>query len=191
MNSKKLNKVDKPEHISTICEVDIAPLLVLIDKLPTHYWDQQNLLKRNEYPVFHSTEHIVMRFVGANDDPRDFTTNLSWGLFSATLLPIMAKVSNCLKITAPNYPKVMFARLRANSNIEQHIDHGSSHPRVHKIHVPLVSHQNIEFLISDSKFYLEPGKAYEVNNLKPHGVVNPTPIDRIHLIFEVFDTPSI
>jgi len=82
----------------------------------------------------------------------------------------------------------MFARVKARSKIDEHIDRGSSHKLVHKIHVPLISAPDIEIIVDKQSFYLEPGQAYEVNNLQRHGVSNPTNIDRTHFIFEVFDS---
>ena len=177
----------KPKTVALLGEVDIAPALDLLEKLPASYWRTQNQSKQNNYPVFHSTDHIVMRFVDSNEDPRSFTTHLSWNLFGAVLLPVMSAVSAYLDITNPVYPKAMLARLKAQSVIDPHIDHGSSHALVHKIHVPLVSHADVEFLVGGTSSCLRPGYAYEVNNLIEHGASNATSNDRIHFVFEVFD----
>lgn len=182
-----LSKVLKPQTVSLLASVDIGPLYALVSKLPESYWRRQNEVKENEYSVFHSTDHIVMRFVEPNDDPREFKAHLSWKLCESVVMPIMAEISNVLGIANPVYPKAMFARLNAHSEIDLHIDHGSSHALVHKIHVPLISHAEIQFKINDEVFFLQPKHAYEVNNLKPHGVSNPTDIDRVHFIFEVFE----
>jgi len=173
--------------VDFLCNVDIAPVLGAINKTPETYWRRQDQSKQNAYPVFHSTEHIVMRFVDSNDDPREFKSFTSWRLYCSVILPIMDQVSSYLKITNPVYPKAMFARLKARSRIDEHIDHGSSHKQVHKIHVPLTSLPDIHFKVNNETFYLQPGCAYEVNNLVKHGVDNPTDSDRIHFIFEVFD----
>lgn len=179
--------VQKPNDIDLLCKVDVSATLDLLDKFPDRYWEMENARKENDYPVFHSTEHLILRFIEGAKDPSRFYENPAWALFAPTILPLMDQISYGMGIAQPIYPKAMFAKLKKNSRIDPHIDHGHSHRYVHKIHVPLISHPDICFLIKDEVFFLEPGWAYEVNNLVPHGVENPTSADRLHFIFEVYD----
>jgi len=185
-----LKNVTKPASIQWLAEVDTSELTHNVCKLTNAFWQRANSTKQNKYPVFHSTEHIVLRFVDANQDPREFQTHASWHLFASYCLPLMAQVANCLKIQNPIYPKAMFARLKARSIIEQHIDHGSSHKQAHKVHIPLITNEDTTFTIAKESFSLLAGNAYEVNNLTWHGVNNNSDQDRVHFIFEVFDNPT-
>jgi len=186
--TQTLKTVLKPASVKKLCEVDITSALQVLNKLPNSYWLRQDRAKQNDYPVFHSTQHIIMRFTEPNGSPRRHNSYLSWKLFSPAVLPLMNQVSNRLDIKNPVYSKAMLARLKPHSVIEPHIDRGSSYEFVHKIHIPLISQPDVEFIVEDKVFFLQPGYAYEVNNLKKHGVSNPTNINRVHFIFEVFDS---
>lgn len=178
--------VTKPNCVQVLGTINIEPLLSIINRFPEHFWERENATKDNDYPVFHSTKHIVLRFIEHQKDPRFYYSKPSWQALACNLLPLMNEVSDRLGIKAPEYPKAMFARLQAGGRIDPHIDHGISHKHVHKIHIPLISHPDVVFFTAGNTYYLEPGKAYEVNNLKEHGVDNPSDIDRVHFIFEVF-----
>ncbi|MCA9792618.1 MAG: aspartyl/asparaginyl beta-hydroxylase domain-containing protein [Candidatus Eremiobacteraeota bacterium] len=50
--------------------------------------------------------------------------------------------------------------------------------------MPLITHPAVSFEVDGEGFHLERGRAYEINNLLAHGVKNPGPGDRVHLIFD-------
>ena len=82
---------------------------------------------------------------------------------------------------------MMLARLAKGGVIEKHVDGAGSNLLTHKIHVPLVTNEKVWFEVGSTVFHLEPGLAYELNNIRPHGVRNDGDHDRIHLIFEIMD----
>ncbi|HFD12775.1 MAG TPA: aspartyl beta-hydroxylase [Crenotrichaceae bacterium] len=182
-----LQPVHKPATIKNLGSVNIEPLLLLLQKLPDSYWNNENRFKENKFQVFHSTQHIVFRFIENFMDPRVFYSEPSWKLFQHSLLPVMNEVAARYDYAHPQFPKAMLARLNAGANIDQHKDNGNSNHYVHKIHVPLLSTPKVKFLEGKQTFFLKPGNAYEVNNLIAHGVVNDSEQDRIHFIFELFN----
>ncbi len=52
---------------------------------------------------------------------------------------------------------------------------------------PLITHPDVEFWEEDDAYHLRRGHAYEVNNKVLHGGCNPSPIDRVHLIFDYYE----
>lgn len=182
-----LSRVTKPDTIRELGAVDTAALKTRLTRVPESVWQQENTNKENNYSCFHSTEHLVLRFIPGLRDPRVFYSNPLWFLFQDSLLPIFESVSRELAIAEPVFPKAMFARLFAGKYISQHTDSGVSDFHTHKVHVPLQTDPDVHFHIGRSAFFLEPGKAYVVNNQVPHSVRNKSDRDRIHLIFEVFD----
>jgi hypothetical protein len=100
----------------------------------------------------------------------------------------MEKAITPYALQKPVYPKVMLARLAAGAVIDRHADGGGSNLFTHKIHVPIQTSEQALMFIGDKSFHLKEGRAYEVNNLAPHAVKNSGVIDRIHLIFEVFES---
>jgi hypothetical protein len=80
----------------------------------------------------------------------------------------------------------MFAKLYAGCGIALHVDQNPSADIPHKIHIPLVTSPDIEFYEAKSTYHLGEGFAYEVNNKIPHGGMNKSSVDRIHLVFDYY-----
>lgn len=53
-------------------------------------------------------------------------------------------------------------------------------------HIPLITSENIILGFDDEAFHLEQGHLYTMDVTKRHYVVNPTQVDRIHLLFAHF-----
>lgn len=185
-----MRTVKKPEDIKDLGLIDTSPLFKLLSEMPEKVWSIEDKHKENTFSVFHSTQHIVFRFIENFADPRQFYTEPSWRMWSAFIQPTIDEIANRYHYTNPVFPKVMLAKLRAGCSIDKHTDKGQSNQYVHKIHVPIVTHPNVRFFEKDRSFFLEKGHAYEVNNLIPHGVINNSEIDRVHLIFEMFNLDS-
>ncbi len=179
--------VKKPENILKLGKADISEIRKLIPRLSEKVWNLENSQKENKFKCFHHTQHIVFRFIEGNRNHRNFYSNPIWDVWQNQLLPIMDSVITKYNYENPVYPKVMLARLAANSVIDSHSDGAGSHPHTHKIHIPIQTNEKAHFFIRDEAFHLKKGIAYEVNNLVPHAVENHGSTDRIHLIFEVFN----
>ncbi len=179
--------VQKPKTVLELGDVDISRLKARVQMLSEAVWQQEDELKENRFDCFHSTDHIVFRFTPGNVDASYFYETQAWAMWKPILLPIMDAVSAYYGYSNRVYCKAMFARLRAGQVIDRHVDGAGSNVHCHKIHVPLQTNPKAVFYAGDEGFYLEEGKAYEVNNVRMHGVENHGDEDRIHFIFEVFD----
>lgn len=80
---------------------------------------------------------------------------------------------------------VVYPRMPAQTNIGQHIDRGYYLKTVHRLHIPIVTNPDVYFLIGDTKFHMEEGRVYEINNQQRHGVSNSGDTQRIHLIVDI------
>lgn len=56
---------------------------------------------------------------------------------------------------------------------------------IYRLHIPIVTGEDVIFNIDDKKYHLEPGNLYYTNVSKKHGVINNGPIDRVHLVIDV------
>lgn len=182
-----ITKVSKPDYIKNLGKVDIHALHELVDGIPDKMWSVEDGYKENRFAVFHSTQHIVLRFIENFKDPRKYYSQPAWKMWSNVISPVMHDIALRYDYSMAVFPKVMLAKLMAGQEIDKHIDKGRSNHYVHKIHVPLVTHPDVQFFEKEKSFYLESGYAYEVNNLIPHGVINDSDLDRVHLIFEMFN----
>lgn len=179
--------VKKPDTIIRLCEVDIEPLVARMKMLSEKVWDAENARKENNFECFHNTRHIIFRFIHANADPLNFYSTPAWPVWRPLVQPLIDKAVATYGFAKPEFPKAMLARLEAGNVIDRHVDGAGSNLRTHKIHIPLITNPGAIFMVGDTEQNLEPGWAYEVNNIKPHGVRNDGDEDRFHLIFEVFD----
>src|SRR5258707_1062299 len=98
--------------------------------------------------------------------------------------------------------RVRFMRLAArNGELSRHADVtrgdiGKRHVSVIRLHVPLVTHPDIFFeswgLRGDHKrMHLETGDLYYFDNRKPHRVINRSPVERIHLVVDVYSSERL
>lgn len=179
--------VEKPATIRDLGPVDPAALRDMVQRVSETSWSSEDARKENAFEVFHHTRHIVFRFIPENRDAEDFYDTPGWQVWRGLLQPVMDAAIRPLRLAQPVFPKAMLARLEAGKIIDSHVDGAGSNLRTHKIHVPLVTNPAAKFTCGAQAFHLDYGRAWEVNNIAPHGGVNAGTTDRIHLIFEVFD----
>ncbi len=180
-------KVTKPRDYRDLGQVDIAPLLAVVERMGERLWLFEDSIKENKFEVLGKTQHMVFRFTPGNMDPRESYDNPSWTMWKRILLPIMDAVTDQYDHRDRAYSKVMLARMPAGARIEPHRDGGGSNRTTHKVHVPLKTNSETMFFVDGTKRHLKVGQAYEVNNIVSHGAVNRGKDERIHLIFEHFD----
>lgn len=83
------------------------------------------------------------------------------------------------------YPiRMMFARLVPGGVIAPHMDRSFSLTHAHRIHIPLVTHDGVRFLIDGRRQVMAEGEIWEINNRRAHQVENASPIHRIHMIVD-------
>jgi hypothetical protein len=75
--------------------------------------------------------------------------------------------------------------MKPKSRIRVHKDRGDMLYLARRFHVPLKTNSQTFFIVEDEQFFLEEGKAYELNNVKYHGVRNNSEEIRIHLIIDI------
>ena len=185
--SKTLHPVCKPASYRDLGPVDIGALVPLVSRISKDAWQAEDARKENDFTVFHHTRHLVFRFTPGNRTPLDFYSTPAWAIWAPHLLPIMTQAIRYYSFVAPEFPKVMLAKLEAGHAIDPHRDGAGSNLLTHKIHVPLQTNPGATFGAGGEVRHLALGHAYEVNNFGTHFSRNDGAQDRIHLIFEVFE----
>ncbi|WP_239335911.1 aspartyl/asparaginyl beta-hydroxylase domain-containing protein, partial [Frankia sp. CiP3] len=109
-----------------------------------------------------------------------------WGGWYDCVMPLIDLVADRLSLESYRPAKVVLSRLRAGAVIAEHVDLNQSSQIPNKIHLPIVTSPQVAFTVEESRYHLEPGRAYEINNLRRHAVYNCGDVDRIHLIIEVY-----
>ena len=70
--------------------------------------------------------------------------------------------------------------------VAPHVDMHSPEWRT-RIHVPLISNPQADFMVNDTMYNLKPGQAYKVNTEVMHSIRNGGTTNRIHLMFDVYE----
>jgi hypothetical protein len=167
--------------------VDIAALRSAVLALPEQVWDAENAGKPNKFDVLEETRHIVFRFIDSTRDWRSSHDRAAWTAWRGLLEPVLAQAVRGYGYARGVFPRVMLARMAPGGVIQPHVDAGPAAKWPHKIHVPLLTNDEVVLFFGGAEHHFPPGEAVEVNNLGPHWVRNNGNTDRIHLIFEYYD----
>jgi len=151
----------------------------------------ENAHKPNKFGDFEKgTQHIIFKFPVSLQDHRRSEYKPIWDRYRNTIEPIIESITPSYGYRNGRTCRIMLAKLKAGKEIKMHVDGMPASDKPHKIHVPLVTHPEVCFKAEDEAIHLERGFAYEVNNKVKHGGINPSPIDRIHLIFDYYEVES-
>ena len=80
--------------------------------------------------------------------------------------------------------KIRLMKLIAGRSIGEHRDRFSGEG-VYRLHVPIVTHRRVRFLSHQQPHHMPVGRLYYLDVYQPHAVVNKSPIDRVHLVFDI------
>lgn len=89
----------------------------------------------------------------------------------------------------PRFPqcdpvRVQLAELPPGCVIAPHRDRNLL-TMMHRLHVPLVTDENVRFTIDRQVYLLTPGRLYDLNNVMVHAVQNSGSINRVHLLIDM------
>ncbi|MCZ0945346.1 MAG: aspartyl/asparaginyl beta-hydroxylase domain-containing protein [Gammaproteobacteria bacterium] len=181
----KYPKTDYFKHLGT---ANVKALIQRVRQIPESLWDSQNEAKPNKIAQLNETRHIMFRFITDTDRVFDYSDHpVLWDQWKDVLLPVMEQAAKGLGYADCRFPRVMFARVPAGGDISGHYDGEASH-YIHKIHVPLLTNEQALFRVGRKEMHLPAGEIFEVNNKRVHSVTNGGSTDRIHLIFECYNT---
>lgn len=151
-------------------------------------WLRADRVKPNRFGAFDgSTLHIVFQYpVDLRSHRRSGYAEL-WEGWRTVIEPVVERATRWYGYENGRTARIMLARLLPGKTIDRHVDGSPSAKVPHKIHVPLRTDPEVRFLVEDRPYFLERGRAWEVNNRRHHEVRNGSERDRIHLIFDYFD----
>lgn len=89
--------------------------------------------------------------------------------------------------TGKRLGRAMFIKLPAKKSIASHIDRGHHLETCDRIHLPIITDNNVDFIINDTVYPMPAGVISRINNNVPHSVVNNSTNDRVHLVMDFVD----
>ena len=177
----------KTSSIRRLATVDVAALRAAVLALPEAVWDAENESKPNKFGALDATRHILFRFVSNFVDWRESYDRPLWREWRTLLEPVLAAATAPYGYANGAFPRVMLARMAPGGVIHPHRDQNPAAKWPHKIHVPLLTNDQVTFFVDGNGHHFAEGEAVEVNNMGLHAVQNRGTTDRIHLIFEYYD----
>lgn len=171
--------------IKVIGKIEAKGILNFVNELSEEEWDQWNL-RQKVFDVHSATKSFPLSWCEEISNKQFHVKifhqeNKIWNHIQPIVYALEKKyVGECVNI--------MFARLLPYKSIKRHSDTSHLLKSVHRIHIPILTNENIKFYIDDVNFYLKSGYIYEINNIKCHSVVNLSNLDRVHLIIDVLPT---
>jgi hypothetical protein len=82
-------------------------------------------------------------------------------------------------------------QMNKKSFIRPHVDGGIMLQLSRRIHIPLITNEQVIFEVFGEKKYLEVGNWYEINNTIPHSVINDSEYDRVHFIIDILQNKHL
>jgi len=179
-------------HIRNLGEVSPPVLDSLTTKVLSQQtqqlWDIEDKNKPNRFQALKAAKHIVFQF------PDDINLHTAssykplWDEWKGVLQPAIEDATRIYNFKKGKTARIMLANLQQGGTIMMHVDQNRSADVPHKIHIPIQTAEGAEFYEDKACYFLEKGCSYEVNNKIPHGVRNLSNVDRIHLIFDYYES---
>jgi hypothetical protein len=177
----------KTTSIRQLGNVEVGALREAVLAIPEAQWDAENETKPNRFGALDATRHIIFRFVSNFVDWRDSYERPLWTEWKPLLEPVLSAATAPYGYARAAFPRVMLARMAPGGVIHPHRDQNPAAKWPHKIHVPLLTNDDVTFCVDGKGYHFAEGQAVEVNNMGLHAVENRGSSDRIHLIFEYYD----
>ena len=161
-------------------ETNTKEIKNFISNLTEDDWNLWNH-RQKSFDVHKKTKSYPLRWAEYQQDELVINLKNHSESISFLLKPIIERLEEYYNGTCVN---IMFANLPSGEEIPCHVDIGLL-SLVHRCHLPIKTDSDIIFLINKSRFYLEEGYLYEINNTQEHCVKNLSNKDRIHLIIDI------
>lgn len=180
-------------NFKEIGQIDTAELKSLVLGLSDEQW--QNLsIRQQRYEVHKHTQTIGL--VYDPDFRHSHPTRLPpLKLFEDALKPALWMIADHFEQSEPGrelvkenglgyFIRATLVRLKAGCGIAAHRDMNFSLTHSHRLHLPLITNDDVLFTVGNETRNLQEGRIYEINNRRVHSVANNGSEDRVHLILD-------
>jgi len=180
-------------NYSHIGSVDIAALKQHVLALPEQQWAGE-AFRQQRYEVHRDTRTIPLVF-----DP-DFRHTHPTRLpalqeFEPFMRPALKTVADHFDDSPRGWElfdehgmgyfvRANLVRLKSGGEISEHTDNNFSLVHSHRVHLPIVTNDQVGFTVGGETINMKEGELFEINNRRLHAVKNAGPADRVHLILD-------
>ena len=173
---------------------DISELREKILRFTDEEWDKESW-RQKHYDV-HKFTHTISLIFDRDFRHKNPTALPEYELFRDSIKPILKKINDYYnqslkykrlkKKYGDGYViRINLVKLDASGgDIDAHVDNLFTLSHSHRIHIPIITNDEVKFFISDEVKNLKAGEIWEINNREMHSVVNDGDNCRVHMIID-------
>lgn len=180
------------ERARELADVDVVELAGKLSQLPEDLWHADELLQKKMAGDRATQSIFLLSLVGV-----DFERLIQAGPITAADVPRAAGWNALHEVVEPlvataigHFPaggvvtRVQLARMPPGCEIAPHTDMSLILMATHRLHIPVITSVDVDFVVAGEKVLMTAGKLYELNNRVEHSVLNRGNAARIHLIID-------
>lgn len=159
---------------------DVAAIRSRIEQLPAGKWLESE--RERLFDVHRDTQALLMvHFEDYQYEKPEYRE--LYAEMRHELEPVIEYIANYYKNNG-FVVRLILAKLVAGGKIPRHTDAGFSLLNSHRIHLPIITNEDVVFFVGGEELNMRAGELWEINNGTVHGVENRGAEDRIHLIVD-------
>ena len=181
------------DSFKRIGSANVTTVKALVDRLTESSWAQDTIDAFGSSP--HDRADVILLVhddAFRHDKP---TKQPALEVFSQAIRPILALVADHFDASpegralveqfgAGYFVRARLVRVRGGGSFVATPDGSLSEIGSHRIHVPVVSHDDVRFRVGDQTLVIPEGEIYEINNLLPRDIANDGDEACVHLILD-------
>ncbi len=159
---------------------DIASIREKVIQITDDVWAESDRSERFEVHKDTETVMLIKHFGGIDIRPE---IQPLYAEYEELLRPVIDHIANFYQDNGFAL-RILLTKLTAGSKIGEHKDSGYSLLNVHRIHIPVITNEDIDFFVGGTKKQMRPGEFWEIDNSEKHAVENNSGEDRVHMIVD-------
>ena len=169
---------DKSKHIIADAKISV---------LNMH--DEEWLCSAGHRQHFATTHHSLESIIIYNQKDKEnpvYNLSVENKIYLNTFKDLLQIVHDKLFNVYPKgeFKRVLLHKLKAGKNISEHTDVNHHLETSRRVHIPIVTNNDIKFTVNEKVVSMKCGTIVEINNNLPHSVLNNSLVDRVHLIVD-------
>jgi Tfp pilus assembly protein PilF len=179
INPEKL--LGREKNFLQLCsDFDVSSILEKVGDIPTEKWTESG--RERLFAVHKDTQSIQLvhfeDFQYLKPAYRELYSELE-----VVMQPVINYISDYYRDNG-FVVRMILAKLLKGGSIPKHTDAGYSLLNCHRVHIPLISSNDVVCSVGGEEINMRVGEFWEINNGVTHGVENNGAEDRIHLIVD-------
>ena len=161
-------------------DFDVRTIRERIEQLPAEKWLESE--RERLFDVHRDTQALLMVHFEDHKYRKPEYREL-YSEFQDAIEPVIDYIANYYRNNG-FIVRLILAKLDAGGKIPKHTDAGYSLLNCHRIHLPIVTNEDVVFHVGGEEINMQIGELWEINNGNVHAVENRGTEDRIHLIVD-------